>query len=107
MFVNRKFADLIEMFGDRQCKSDYVERDNEVDMRIVKTWPVTPTYKPDDAPLEPLPDPHPNNCYSRGLTEEQMKQMKYLSKGMTTKALQSDAYDADHNLRRDAILIGH
>ena len=33
--------------------------------------------------------------------------MKYLSKGMTTKALQSDAYDADHNLRRDAILIGH
>ena len=36
-----------------------------------------------------------------------MQQMKYLSKGMTTKALQSDAYDADHNLRRDAILIGH
>ena len=29
MFVQRKFADLVEMFGDRVCKSDYVERDNE------------------------------------------------------------------------------
>ena len=37
---------------------------------MCKTWPLTPTYKPDDAPLEALPDPHPNNCYSRGLTEE-------------------------------------
>jgi len=26
---------------------------------------------------------------------------------MTTKALQSDAYDADQNLRRDAMLVGH
>jgi len=72
-----------------------------------KTWPVSPDFIPDDGPIEPLPDPHPDNCYSRGLNDEQMLQMKYLSKGMTTKALQSDNYDADHNLRKDATLIGH
>ena len=33
--------------------------------------------------------------------------MKYLSKGMMTKGLQSDNYDADYNLRKDATLVGH
>ena len=85
----------MEIFGDRQCKSDYVPRDNQEDPRRCKTWPVSPDYKISDEPLEPVYDPFPNNCYSRGLTEEQMSQMKYLSKGMETKALQSDAFDAD------------
>ena len=33
--------------------------------------------------------------------------MKYLSKKLPSKAIQSDAYDADYNLRKDAMLIGH
>lgn len=33
--------------------------------------------------------------------------MQYLSKNMATKALQSDAFDADQNLRKDAHLVGH
>ena len=33
--------------------------------------------------------------------------MKYLSKKLPSKAIQSDAYDADPNLRKDAFLVGH
>lgn len=36
-----------------------------------------------------------------------MAQMKFLSKKLPSKAIQSDAYDADHNLRKDAFLVGH
>lgn len=36
-----------------------------------------------------------------------MEQMKYLSKGMPHKALQTDHFDADQNLRKDAMLVGH
>lgn len=94
-------------FSGRMCKSDYEPRDKEEDPRLNKTWPVSPDFIPSDGPVEPLPDPHPDNCYSRGYNEEQMLQMKYLSKGMTTKAQQSDNYDADYNLRKDATLVGH
>ena len=107
LFVERKFTELVELFGDRKAKSHYFVRDNEEDPRFVKTWPVSPHHVASDGPIEPLPDPYPDNCYSLGLTEEQMQQMKYLSKGMTTKALQSDAYDADQNLRKEAFLVGH
>mmetsp|Transcript_2499 Transcript_2499/g.3144 ORF Transcript_2499/g.3144 Transcript_2499/m.3144 type:complete len:370 (+) Transcript_2499:4439-5548(+) len=107
LFVERKFAELVELFGDRKAKSAYEVRDKVEDPRYVKTWPVSPDHVPHDGPIEPLPDPYPDNCYSLGLTDEQWQQMKYLSKGMTTKALQSDAYDADYNLRKDATLVGH
>ena len=33
--------------------------------------------------------------------------MKFLSKQQPSKGIQSDAYDADQNLRKDAFLIGH
>ena len=33
--------------------------------------------------------------------------MKFLSKGFITKGLQSDNYDGDLNLRKDAFLVGH
>ena len=33
--------------------------------------------------------------------------MKFLSKKLPSKAIQSDNYDADWNLRKDAFLIGH
>ena len=37
-----------------------------------------------------------------------MFMMKFLSRGnVPSKAVQSDAYDADHNLRKDAYLVGH
>ena len=52
------------------CKSAYEPRDKEEDPRLNKTWPVSPDFIPHDGPIEPLPDPHPDNCYSRGLNEE-------------------------------------
>ena len=33
--------------------------------------------------------------------------MKFLSKQLPSKGIQSDNYDADFNLRKDAFLIGH
>ena len=33
--------------------------------------------------------------------------MKYLSKNRTTKQTQANHYDADFNLRKDALLVGH
>jgi len=36
-----------------------------------------------------------------------MAQLKFLSKKFPSKAIQSDNYDADFNLRKDAYLIGH
>lgn len=73
----------------------------------MKTWPTSPGHLVRDGPILPLPDPYPDNCFAIGLNEAQMQQMKYLSKGMKTKALQSDNYDADYNLRKDAVLVGH
>ena len=36
-----------------------------------------------------------------------MRQMMFLSKKYPSKAIQSDAYDGDPHLRRDAYLVGH
>ena len=36
-----------------------------------------------------------------------MFQMKFLSKALPSKGFQTDNFDGDHNLRRDALLIGH
>lgn len=33
--------------------------------------------------------------------------MKYLSKKQPHKPIQTDHYDADYNLRKDALLVGH
>ena len=107
LFVEKKFDDLIDVFGTRKCMSMKAESwDKMEDPSAVKTWPASPGTVC-TGPIEPIPDPQPDNCYTIGLNQDQMQQMKYLSKGMTTKALQSDAYDADQNLRRDAMLIGH
>lgn len=95
LFVERKFDELIEMFGDRTVKSDYhFDRQKTADPRQVYTWPCSPgAFK--DGPIEALPDPYPDNCYTQGLNEDQMAQMKFLSKKHPSKGIQSDAYDAD------------
>lgn len=82
LFMERKFDELIESFGERKCKSFYdLNRDCTEDPRLVKTWPASPGAVA-ILPIEPLPDPFPDNCYARGLNEEQWFQMKFLSKGM-------------------------
>ena len=107
MFTERKFEELIAMFGDRKCKSFYdLNREKTDDPRQVRTWPTSPSEEI-RGPIEPLPDPYPDNCYVLGLNEEQMFQMKFLSKQLPSKGIQSDNYDADFNLRKDAFLIGH
>ena len=107
LFTERKFDELIEDFGERKCKSfNDLNRDCTEDPRMVKSWPASPGAVA-ILPIEPLPDPFPDNCYARGLNDEQWTQMKFLSKGKTSKANQSDAYDADYNLRKDAHLVGH
>ena len=56
------------------------------DPREIKTWPITPE-EDERGPPEALPDPHPDNVYSVGLTQEQMKQMKFLSKRQPHKPI--------------------
>ena len=64
MFTERKFDELIEMFGGRMCKSFYdLNRDITEDPRNVRTWPTSPSFTV-DGPIEPLPDPYPDNCYT-------------------------------------------
>ena len=105
LFVERKFEELIELFGGRHAKSFYdLNRDTVADPRQVKTWPSSPR---EAGPPEPLPDPYPDNVYTQGLDEDQMAQMKFLSKQLPSKAIQSDNFDADQNLRKDAFLVGH
>lgn len=109
VFVEHKFDELIKMFKGRMCKSFRgLIRDNEPDPRQVQTWP---NLNEDDfeppQEVEALPDPQPDNCFAIGLNEAQMQQMKFLSKQQPSKAIQSDAYDADYNLRKDAMLVGH
>ena len=107
LFVERKFDELVKLFGDRMCKSFYhLNRDCAEDPRMVRTWPCTESVEV-ITPIEPLPDPYPDNVYFLGLTEEQMQQMKFLSKKLPSKAIQSDNFDADWNLRKDAFLVGH
>lgn len=70
IFNERKFDDLIEMFGGRRCKSFYdLNRDTTEDPRQVKTWPASPSLECVDG-IQPLPDPHPDNCYTRGYNED-------------------------------------
>ena len=107
LFVERKFDELIEMFGERMARSDEMNRDKQEDPRGVKTWPCSPGTNKEAGELEPLPDPYPDNCYVQGLNEDQMNQMKFLSKQKPSKGIQSDAFDADQNLRKDAFLVGH
>ena len=43
LFVERKFDELIEQFGERKCKSFCdLNRDKTEDPRQVKTWPASP-----------------------------------------------------------------
>ena len=82
MFVERKFDELIEQFGGRMCKSFYdLNRPVMEDPRQIKSWPASPGAEA-HLPIEPLPDPYPDNCYHRGLNDDQWFQMKFLSKGM-------------------------
>jgi len=81
LFVERKFDELIDMFGERMAKSFYdLNRDTIDDPRLVKTWPCSPGTNKEAGALEPLPDPYPDNCYVQGLNDDQMNQMKFLSK---------------------------
>ena len=108
VFVERKFDELTKLFGDRKAKSfSDLNRNCEEDPREVLTWPCSPSIEL-RGPIEPLPNPQPDNCYSTSLNQDQMFQMKFLSKGAPpSKAIQSDNYDADLNLRKDAYLVGH
>ena len=64
MFVERKFDELVELFGDRKAKSLYeFDRDKTSDPRQVYTWPCSPSMMR-DGPIEALPDPYPDNCYT-------------------------------------------
>ena len=110
LFVTHKFHEIIHDFGGRMCKSfhgfAFKTQEKEEDPRQIKSWPVTPDNE-DKGPIEALPDPYPDNVYSVGLTAEEMRQMKYLSKQHPHKPIQTDHYDADQNLRKDALLVGH
>ena len=67
MFVERKFEELTKMFGDRKCKSFFdLNRDCEEDTREVLTWPCSPSIEM-KGPIEPLPNPQPDNCYTLSL----------------------------------------
>lgn len=70
MFVERKFEELVELFGERKAKSVYhTDREKTEDPRRVHSWPTSPSaFK--DGPIEPLPDPYPDNCYTQGLNED-------------------------------------
>lgn len=84
-FIERKFEELVELFGSRHAKSFYdLNREKTADPRAVKSWPASPR---EAGPVEPLPDPYPDNCYTQGLTEDQMAQMKFLSKKHPSKAI--------------------
>ena len=94
------------MFGPyRSCRSEVVERHLDEDPRRCHTWPAF-NINEEDYPID-IKDPYPDLVYARGLTEEQMRQMKYLSKNAPHKATQAGAYEADLNLRKDALLVGH
>lgn len=70
MYVERKFDELVKLFGDRKCKSFYdLNREGEEDPRIVLTWPCSPSIEI-RGPIEPLPDPHPDNCYTQGYNND-------------------------------------
>lgn len=78
IFTERKLDELLEDFGARKCRSFYdLNRPVTDDPRRVKTWPCSPQ---EVGPILPLPDPYPDNCYVVGLNEQQMQQMKFLSK---------------------------
>ena len=66
-FVEKKFDDLVEVFGTRKCASMHYASPNQTeDPRKVKTWPASPGAVC-SGPIVPLPDPQPNNCYTIGL----------------------------------------
>ena len=70
LFVERKFDELVELFGDRRAKSLYpYESEKTADPRRVHTWPCSPNGMP-DGPIEALPDPYPDNVYTQGLNED-------------------------------------
>ena len=87
LFVERKFDELVELFGGRMAKSVMIgDREKTPDPRQVKSWPTSPRLVK-DGPIEALPDPYPDNCYTQGLNEDQMAQMKFLSKKLPSKAI--------------------
>jgi len=107
VFVERKFEELMVLFDNRMCKSDYdLNRVKTEDPRVIRSWPASPGEEV-RGPVAPLPDPYPDNVYFRGLNEDQMAQMKYLSNPQPSKAIQANDFDADMNLRKDALLIVH
>ena len=70
LFVEKKFTELVEVFGNRTCMSFKLERFGLTeDPRAVKTWPASPGAVC-SGPIEPLPDPFPDNCYTIGLNED-------------------------------------
>ena len=70
LFVERKFEELVELFGERKAKSvEFYDREKTSDPRRVHTWPASPSLA-NDNPIEALPDPYPDNCYKQGLNED-------------------------------------
>lgn len=70
LFVEKKFTELVEVFGNRTCMSFKLERYGLTeDPRAVKTWPASPGAVC-NGPIVPLPDPFPDNCYTIGLNED-------------------------------------
>lgn len=63
-FVERKFDELIKIFGDRKARStDDAFFEKTEDPRQVRTWPCLGSVEV-ITPIEPLPDPYPDNVYT-------------------------------------------
>ena len=63
-FVERKFDELIKIFGDRNSRStDDAFFEKTEDPRQVRTCPCLGSVEV-ITPIEPLPDPYPDNVYT-------------------------------------------
>lgn len=89
-FVDRKFDELIKMFGGRYCKSDVVVGNpKEEDPRRVRTWIMSPhlPYPHVDDPPIPFPDDYPNNCYAQPMSPRWLKKQGKLGTDCFNKGI--------------------
>jgi len=107
LLVESKFEELVAKFKDRECMSCCDPfRDNEPDPRLCETWPMDHEYEGEVIdPPEPLENFLPNNVYAEGMTAEQIRMLKFLSRNMRHKSMQVEGYSADQLLRMEAQLI--